>query len=317
MGVPQGSILGPLLFNIFLNGIFFFLKDANLGNYADDSTLYAYNKNLETVICNLRQEFSILSNWFYDNYMVLNPGKCHFMLFGVKENEQFDLICNDITLKHSSHENILGVTIDNKLSFDEHIINICKTANKKLNALSRINHYMKQNQKEILLSSFIISHFSYCPLIWMFCSKKSTKKINAVHERSLRIIRKDYETLYPLLLEEAHQITFHQRCINSVMIEVYKHLNGHLPDIMNDIFKLRENTYPLQNIHIFQTENPRSLKYGLDAIPYRTRQHWQQVPIDIREAVSLTLFKNRIKAWECIGCPCRSSKVSIQNVRYI
>ena len=148
------------------------------------------------------------------------------MLFGAKENEQFDLICNDITLKHSSHEKHLGVTIDNKLSFDEHIINICKTANKKLNALSRINHYMKQNQKEILLSSFIISHFSYCPLIWMFCSKKSTKKINAVHERSLRIIRNDYESLYPLLLEEAHQITFHQQCINSLMIEVYMYLNG-------------------------------------------------------------------------------------------
>ena len=102
--------------HIFLNDIFFFLKDANLGHYADDSTLYAYNKNLEPVICNLRQEFSILSNWFYDNYMVLNPGKCHFMLFDVKENEQFDLICNDITLKHSSHEKILGVTIDSKLS---------------------------------------------------------------------------------------------------------------------------------------------------------------------------------------------------------
>ena len=131
----------------------FFLKDANLGNYADNSTLYTYNKNLETVIFNLRQEFSILSNWFYDNYMVLNPGKCHFMLFGVKENKQFDLICNDITLKHSSHENFLHVTIANKLSFDEHIINICKTANKKLNTLSRINHYMKQNQKEILFHS--------------------------------------------------------------------------------------------------------------------------------------------------------------------
>ena len=129
-GVPQGSILGPLLFNIFLNDSFFFLKDANLGNYADDSTLYAYNKNLETVMYNLRQEFSILSSWFYDNYMVLNPGKCHFMLFRVKESEQFDLICNDITLKHSSHEKSLGVTIDNKLSFHEHIINICKTANK-------------------------------------------------------------------------------------------------------------------------------------------------------------------------------------------
>ena len=77
--------------------------------------------------------------------MVLNPGKCHFMLFGVKENEEFDLICNDITLKHNSQEKILGVTIDNKLSFDEHIINIGKTANKKLNTVSRINRYIKQN----------------------------------------------------------------------------------------------------------------------------------------------------------------------------
>ena len=144
---------------------------------------------------------------------------------------------NDITLKHSNHKNVLGLTNDNKLSFDEYIINICKTVNKKVNALSRMNYYMKQNQKEILLSSFRISHFSYCPLIQMFCSKQSTKKINAVNGRSLRIIRNDYEFLYPLLLEEAHQITFHQRCINYLMIEVYKYLNGRSPDIMNDIFK--------------------------------------------------------------------------------
>ena len=59
---------------------------------------------IETVICNLRQEISMLSNWFYDDYMVLNPGKCHFLLFGVKKNEQFDLLCNDTTLKHSNHK---------------------------------------------------------------------------------------------------------------------------------------------------------------------------------------------------------------------
>ena len=77
--------------------------------------------------------------------MVLNPGKCDFSLFGIKENKKRDIMCNDITLKHSSQENLLGVTIFNKLSLDENIINICKTANKKLNAFCRINHYMKPN----------------------------------------------------------------------------------------------------------------------------------------------------------------------------
>ena len=108
----------------------------------------------------------------------------------------------------------------------------------------------------------------------MFCSKKSTKKINAAHERSLRITLNDYEPSYSLLLEEARQITFQQRCINSLMIEVYKYLNGYSSDIMNDVFKLKENMYNPQNFHIFQTENPCSLKYGLDAILYCASQIW-------------------------------------------
>ena len=144
-----------------------------------------------------------------------------------------------------------------KISFPLMSILLSAKQLKKLNAVIKIIHYMKKNQKGILLSSFIISYFSHRLLIWMFCSKKSTKKINTVHERSLRIILKDSESPHPLLLEEAHQITFHQRYISSLMIKVY----GHSPDIMNDIFKLRENMYKnLRNFRIFQTENPRSLK---------------------------------------------------------
>ena len=101
------------------------------------------------------------------------------------------------------------------------------------------------------------------------------------------------------------------------MTEVYKYLNGHSPDIVNDIFKLRGNTYNLRNFHFFQTENPRSLKYGLYAIPYRASQLWQQVPIDIREIASPSLFKNRIKTWKFEDCPCRSCKIFIQTVKYI
>ena len=92
------------------------------------------------------------------------------------------------------------------------------------------------------------------------------------------------------------------------MIEFYNQLNGHSPDIMSDNFKLRENMYNLPNFPTFHTENFHSLKYGLDAVPYRASQLWQQVPNDIREATSLAFFKNRIKSWKCEDFPCRSSK---------
>ena len=86
---------------------------------------------------------------------------------------------------------------------------------------------------------------------------------------------------------------------------------------MNDIFKLRENMYNLRNFHIFQTENPRSLKYGLEAIVYCASQLLLQVPTDIREAASLACFKNRIKTWKCEKRPCKSCKIFIKNVGYI
>lgn len=94
------------------------------------------------------------------------------MLFGIIENKKFDLTCAGTTLKLSNHENILGKTIENKPSFNGQINNVCKTVNKKIITLIRINPFLKQLKNRLLNFSFIISKISYSPLIWMFLSKK-------------------------------------------------------------------------------------------------------------------------------------------------
>ena len=128
--LPRASQLCPLLFNICINDIFFFLENTILGSYADDSTLCVYNEILETVICHLRKIFSIFTNCFMITtccWILVSVTSCYL---ASKRNKPFELIFNDTTLKNKNCEKILGVHIDSKISFDEHSDNICKTANK-------------------------------------------------------------------------------------------------------------------------------------------------------------------------------------------
>ena len=106
----------------------------------------------------------------------------------------------------------------------------------------------------------------------MFCTKRSLRRINNIHEWCLRLIQQNYKSEFERLLQNANEKSVHQKCIEFLLIEVYEYLNGLFPDIMNTIFKLRQNTYNLRNFHAFESENSRTKKFGLDSIVYRANQ---------------------------------------------
>ena len=122
--VPQGSVLGPLLLNMFMNDLFLFVNDSNICIYADDTTIYVCDHNNENVINRPQNETHILSEWFQNNCMKLNGDKCHLMIFGEISND-LSIKIGNTTIIESMEERILGVILDIKLSFKTHVQSVC------------------------------------------------------------------------------------------------------------------------------------------------------------------------------------------------
>ena len=167
---------------------------------------------------------------------------------------------------------MLGVTIDNNINMKKHINNICKRAGNKLNALARIANYLDLRKRKLLMKSFVISQFNYCPIIWMYCQRESNNSINKIHERALRIAYGDYKSNFDALLEKDSSVSIHQRNLQTLTTEVFKTKNDLNPSFMKDIFNPVNHSHNTRN-HNLSYPNPKTVSYGLETFGYRAKSH--------------------------------------------
>ena len=317
LGVPQGSVLGPLLFNIYINDLFWLNEQTDVCNYADDTTFYACNLDLETLLQRLEHDSLLAIEWFESNYMKLNGDKCHLLISGFKYQSHWARV-GTTKIWESSHEKLLGVTIDKDLKFNIHISNICIKAGQKLTALGRISKLIPLNKRKTLFKAFIESQFAYCPLAWMFHDRSLNNKINHLHERALRIVYKDDYSTFEELLKKDNAFTIHHRNIQSMAIEVYKTKNGLAPSIMNDIFINRNYNGPDLRLQTdFCVPSVNTVFKGDDSLRHFGPLIWKIVPYELKKINSLNKFKLEIKKWLPHNCPCRLCRDYVQGLGYV
>ena len=183
---------------------------------------------IETIIHRLTPDISVLNKWFTNNGLVLNEDKCQFLIV-----QSSRAIKNEISTITFRKGRLLSITLDNNLTMADHIQ---KIASNKLHALARISKFLNDQQRIILMKSFVISQFNYCPISWMYCQRQSNNLINKIHERALRIAYNDYKSDFDNLLSRDDSVTIHQRNIQALAIEIHKSLNNLNPIFMKDIF---------------------------------------------------------------------------------
>ena len=145
---------------------------------------------------------------FYNNCRVTNADKYHLL---TSTSEDLGVKIENEIIKNSLQEDLLGIVIDNRLTLEPHVENLCKKAGQKFHALARIANYMNIIKKHSIMNAFILSQFSYCPLTWMFHSRKLNHRINEIHERALRIVYNDHQCTFKELFERYNSFTIHEK----------------------------------------------------------------------------------------------------------
>ena len=314
-GVPQGSILGPLLFNLFLCDLFLFVEEADIMSYADDNTPHVCSENIDVTLEKLEEVGKVLFEWFSNNFLKANADKCHLIL---STDEPFSINIDNEVIKNSNNKKLLGINLNNRLGFDTHVANICSRVSKKLHALARISQYMSIHKRRMTMKAFIASEFGYCPLVWMFHSRKLNSRVNKLHERALRIVYQDYASSFTELLEKDNSTTIHNRNIQLLATELFKVKNGLSPPFMNKIFvENAQHYYDLRKKAEFKRTNVKTVYNGTETLTFLGPRIWEIVPDYIKKSNSFEEFKLKIKLWNPENCPCRLCKRFLPQVRFL
>ena len=301
-GVPQGSVLGPLLFVIFINTLVKEADDSEIFLYADDLKLFKEICSNEDQI-NLQNDLNKLQDWTKSSLLKFHPNKCEVLRISPKRKQlEVDPVyhINNEALNTVTEVNDLGITFDHNLSFESHILKKVKKANGLAGMIRRTFSYLDKETFRLLFVSIIRPHLEYGAPIWNTHQKKLVKTIENVQRRATKLLPGMKDLSYKDRLKSLKLPTLQYRRYRGDMIEMFKLTHDHYDkDAARGFVEIRSGEAYYLRKHAFAVTNGK-WKTNLKRFSFKCRVsgQWNNLPTHVVNAESLNTFKNRLdKVW--------------------
>ena len=307
-GVPQGSILGPLLFLLFINDLPLHIK-VKTDLYADDATVYEINNSKEEIEKKLQLAIKDLARWCKLNGMTINTEKTKAMLVTTRQrrsriNDDLNLSLNNIQLLTVSNEKVLGVQIDNNLSWGEHVRKVTKKMSTNIWLLSKVKNYLSNEHRVMFYKSYIQPHLDYANIVWSSMSKTNLMQIERLQKRACRIIL-DYncDNVYHSM-DNLKIMTISERIFFRKAKFMFKVSKGITPEYINEMFtKQQDNRNANDSLVLrsvtadnFILPKPNTELYK-GSLAYSGPVIWNCLNNEVKSAPSTESFHNRCIKW--------------------
>jgi hypothetical protein len=256
-GVPQGSKLGPLLFIVYINDIIKIVDKCKVHLFADDTLIYIIGKNVCEMSDILNAELRNISSWLCTNKLKLNASKTKAMWMNNKsvvDLSRINLIIDNNRIEVVSNIKYLGIVLDNKLDFKEHVNYIIKKIARKVGVLSRLKNILSRRAKIMIYNVVVLPHYNYCATILNMANLESKKKLQILQNRAMRIILgvNRFRNIKSML-EELKWLCIKDSLNLSSLCFIYKLENKLLP-IYFDRYRIKYS-----DIHSYNTRNKEKI----------------------------------------------------------